>query len=67
MTKIKKENNLMILSRCRYHMLQLAKELAAATNRQRTPAERNNVTCQNECLCGVCVCVMSRVKLIMLV
>ena len=24
-------------------MLQLAKELAAATNRQRTPAEHNNV------------------------
>jgi len=43
MTKIKKENNLMILNRCRYHMLQLAKELAAAMNRQRTLAERNNV------------------------
>ena len=42
-TKIKKENNLMILYRSRYHMLQLAKELAAATNRQLTPAERNNV------------------------
>ena len=32
-TKIKKENNLMILRRSRYHMLQLAEELAAATNR----------------------------------
>ena len=42
-TKIKKENNLMILRRSRYHMLQLAKELAPATNRQLTPAERNNV------------------------
>nr|POF05319.1 hypothetical protein CFP56_37627 [Quercus suber] len=42
-TKIKKENNLMILRRSRYHMLQLAKELADATNRQLTPAERNNV------------------------
>ena len=42
-TKIKKENNLMILRRSRYHMLQLAKELAAATNRQLTLAERNNV------------------------
>ena len=42
-TKIKKENNLMILRRSRYHMLQLAEELAAATNRQLTPAERNNV------------------------
>ena len=42
-TKIKKENNLTILRRSRYHMLQLAEELAAATNRQLTPAERNNV------------------------
>ena len=42
-TKIKKENNLMILCRSRYHMLQLAEELATATNRQLTPAERNNV------------------------
>ena len=42
-TKIKKENNLMILRRSRYHMLQLAEELAATTNRQLTPAERNNV------------------------
>ena len=31
-TKIKKEYNLMILRRSRYHMLQLAEELAAATN-----------------------------------
>ena len=42
-TKIKKENNLMILRRSRYHMLQLAEELAAATNKQLTLAERNNV------------------------
>ena len=42
-TTIQKENNLMILRRSRYHMLQLAEELAAATNRQLTPAERNNV------------------------
>ena len=43
-TKIKKkENNLMILRRSRYHMLQLVEELATATNRQLTPAERNNV------------------------
>ena len=43
MTKIKKENNLMILRRSKYHMLQLAEELATATNRQLTPVERNNV------------------------
>nr|POE96378.1 hypothetical protein CFP56_53951 [Quercus suber] len=42
-TKIKKENNLMILRRSRYHMLQLAEELAVTTNRQLTLAERNNV------------------------
>nr|POF18404.1 hypothetical protein CFP56_49362 [Quercus suber] len=36
-TKIKKENNLMILHRSRFHMLQLAEELADATNRQHTP------------------------------
>ena len=43
MMKIKKENNCMILRRSKYHMLQLAEELAAATNRQLTLAERNNV------------------------
>ena len=42
-TKIKKENNLMILRRSGYHMLQLAEELAAITNRKLIPAERNNV------------------------
>ena len=39
----KKKNNLMILHRSRYHMLQLKEDLAAATNRQLTLAERNNV------------------------
>ena len=33
----------MILHRSKYHMLQLAEELAAATNGQFTPTERNNV------------------------
>ena len=42
-TKKKKKKNLKILRRSRYHMLQLAEELAAATNRQLTPTERNNV------------------------
>ena len=42
-TKIKKENNLMILRRSRYHILQLVEELAVATNMQLTPTERNNV------------------------
>ena len=43
MAKIKKENNFMLLHRCKYHMLQLAEELAAVTNRQLTSAERNNI------------------------
>ena len=41
--KIKKENYLMLLRRCKYHMLQLTEELAVVTNRQLTPIERNNV------------------------
>ena len=43
MAKIKKENNRMILCRCKYLMLQLTEELAVATNRQLTLAECNNV------------------------
>ena len=41
--KKKRENNLMILRRSKYDMLQLAEELAVATNRQLTPTKRNNV------------------------
>ena len=41
--KKRKENNLTILHRSRYHTLQLAEELATVTKRQLTPAERNNV------------------------
>ena len=68
-TKIKKENNLMILRRSRYHMLQLAKELAATTNRQLTLAERNNVLNYEDYLSKWMPIwyVLSRVKLIMLV
>ena len=43
LAKIKKENNLMLLRRCRYHILQLAEELAIVTNRQLTLVECNNV------------------------
>ena len=43
MAKIQKENNLMLLRRCKYHMLQLVEELATATNRQLTPVECNNI------------------------
>ena len=41
--KIQEENNLMFLRRCKYHLLQLAKEQTAATNRQFTQAEGNSV------------------------
>ena len=80
MDKINKENNLMLLRTCRYHILQLAEELAAATNRQLTLAERNNVLNYEDYLSEWmpmydiaylgsmwCVCIMSKVKLIMLV
>ena len=59
----------MILHRSRYHMLQLAEELAAATNRQLTLAEHNNVlNCEDFLLeCMPIWYVLSKVKLIMLV
>ena len=41
--KIQKENNLMFLRRCKYHLLQLVEKQIAATNRQFTQAERNSV------------------------
>ena len=33
----------MLFYRCKFHMVQLTEELAAATNSQLTPVERNNV------------------------
>ena len=41
--KKKKKNNRMILRWCKYLMLQLVEEMAITTNKQLTPAERNNV------------------------
>ena len=41
--KIRKENNLMLLRRCRYYILKLAEEMATATQRELTDDERNNV------------------------
>ena len=80
MAKIKKDNNIMLLRRCKNHILQLAEELAAATNKQLTLAERNNVLNYKDYLSEWmpmydiayqgsmwCVCIMSRIKLIMLV
>ena len=41
--KIRKENNLMFLRKCKYHLLQLAEEQTVTTNRQLTQAKSNNV------------------------
>ena len=41
--KIQKENNLMFLRKCKYHLLQLAEEQTVATNRQLTQVKSNNV------------------------
>ena len=41
--KNRKENNLMLLRRCRYYILKLAEEMATATQRELTDDERNNV------------------------
>ncbi|KAF5934334.1 hypothetical protein HYC85_030505 [Camellia sinensis] len=42
-SRIKKENNRMLMRRCRHFMLQLATEMAEASNRDLTMVERNNV------------------------
>ena len=41
--KIHKENNLMLLRRCRYYMLKLAEETATTTQKELTDDGRNNV------------------------
>ncbi|KAL7192809.1 hypothetical protein ACSBR2_024597 [Camellia fascicularis] len=41
--RIKKENNRMLLRRCRRFMLQLATKMAEVSNRELTVIERNNV------------------------
>jgi hypothetical protein len=51
--QIRKENNLLLLRRCRYYMLQLAKEMATATQRELTPNESNNVLGYEEYLSDV--------------
>jgi hypothetical protein len=51
--QIRKENNLLLLRRCRYYMLQLAKEMATATQRELTPNESNNVLSYEEYLSDV--------------
>ena len=61
----------MVLCRSRYHMLQLAEELATATNRQLTLAEHNNVLNYkdylSEWMAMWCVFYVYGFKLIMLI
>ena len=42
-SRIKKENNRMLLRRCRHFMLQQAIKIAEASNRELTVTKRNNV------------------------
>ncbi|KAL7224990.1 hypothetical protein ACSBR1_026300 [Camellia fascicularis] len=42
-SRIKKENNRMLMRRCRHFILQLATEMAEASNRELTVIEQNNV------------------------
>ncbi|KAL7208582.1 hypothetical protein ACSBR1_030339 [Camellia fascicularis] len=42
-SRIKKENNRMLMWSCRHFMLQLATEMAEASNRDLTVTERNNI------------------------
>ena len=51
--QIRKENNLLLLRRCRYYMLQLAKEMVIATQRELTPNESNNMLSYEEYLSDV--------------
>lgn len=48
--RIRRENNRMLLRRCRYYMLQLAREVAEASGRELTPRERSNVLANNKYL-----------------
>ena len=47
---IRKENNLLLLHRCCYYMLQLTEEMATTTQRELTPNEHNNVLSYEEYL-----------------
>ncbi|CAL5351808.1 unnamed protein product [Camellia sinensis] len=51
-SRIKKENNRMLMRRCRHFMLQLATEMAEASNRDLTVIERNNVLNNEKYLSG---------------
>ncbi|KAG5540933.1 hypothetical protein RHGRI_020980 [Rhododendron griersonianum] len=48
--RIRRENNRMLLRRCRYYMLQLAREIAEASGRELTPCERSNVLANSKSL-----------------
>ena len=48
--QIRKENNFMLLDHCWYYMLQLAEEMATATQKELIPNKRNNVLSYDEYL-----------------
>ncbi|KAI8530669.1 hypothetical protein RHMOL_Rhmol11G0077600 [Rhododendron molle] len=48
--RIRRENNRMLLRKCRYYMFQLAKEVAETSGRKLTPRERSNVLANNKYL-----------------
>ncbi|KAI8535910.1 hypothetical protein RHMOL_Rhmol10G0212100 [Rhododendron molle] len=48
--RIRRENNRMLLRKCRYYMLQLAREVAEASGRELTPREHSNMLANNKYL-----------------
>ncbi|KAL7208409.1 hypothetical protein ACSBR1_030210 [Camellia fascicularis] len=54
-SRIQKENNRMLLRRCRHFMLELATEVAEASNRELTITERNHVLHNEKYLSNYCM------------
>ncbi|KAI8571989.1 hypothetical protein RHMOL_Rhmol01G0163900 [Rhododendron molle] len=48
--RIRRENNRMLLHRCQYYLLQLAREVAEASERELTARECSNVLANNKYL-----------------
>ncbi|KAG5561485.1 hypothetical protein RHGRI_004511 [Rhododendron griersonianum] len=48
--RIRRENNRMLLRRCRCYMLQFEREVAEASGKELTPRERSNVLANNKYL-----------------
>lgn len=53
--QVRVENNTMLISRCRYLMLQLATEMAEASGRQLTPAERLHILTNDKYISDMCL------------